>query len=86
MPYSTLGKNAMLDALGALAVFVSLHDGDPGESGANEIAGGSPAYARKAVVSTNLMIARKIGIHLAIAMNSGNEINKKIFRKALIIN
>jgi hypothetical protein len=49
MPYSTLGKNAMLDALGALAVFVSLHSGDPGDNGANEISGGSPAYARKAI-------------------------------------
>ena len=47
MPYSTLGKNAMLNALGALATYVSLHSGDPGENGANEISGGSPAYARK---------------------------------------
>jgi len=49
MPYSTLGKNAMLNALAALAVFVSLHDNDPGDNGANEISGGSPAYARKAI-------------------------------------
>ena len=49
MPYSIVGKNAMLDALGALAVFVSLHSADPGESGTNEISGGSPAYIRKAI-------------------------------------
>lgn len=49
MPYSSLGKNAMLDALGALAVFVSLHDSDPGDSGAGEISGGTPAYVRKAI-------------------------------------
>lgn len=49
MPYSTLGKNAMLNALGALAVFASLHSADPGDSGTSEIAGGSPAYARKAI-------------------------------------
>jgi len=49
MPYSTLGKNAMLDALAGLAVFVSLHEGDPGDTGINEISGGSPAYARKAI-------------------------------------
>jgi len=49
MAYSTLGKNAMLDALAGLAVFVSLHEGDPGDSGANEISGGSPAYVRKAI-------------------------------------
>jgi len=49
MPYGSLGKNAMLDALGALAVFVSLHEGDPGDTGLNEISGGSPAYIRKAI-------------------------------------
>ena len=49
MPYSIVGKNAMLDALGVLAVFVSLHSADPGESGTNEISGGSPAYIRKAI-------------------------------------
>ena len=48
MPYSILGKNAMLNALGTLAVYVSLHSADPGESGTNELSGGSPAYARKA--------------------------------------
>lgn len=49
MGYSPDGKNAMLDALAGLAVFVSLHDLDPGDNGANEISGGSPAYARKGV-------------------------------------
>jgi hypothetical protein len=49
MAYSSTGKNLMLNALGAVAVFVSLHDGDPGDNGANEISGGSPAYARKAI-------------------------------------
>ena len=46
MPYSTLGKNLMLDALSP--EFASLHSADPGDNGANELAGGSPAYARKA--------------------------------------
>jgi len=51
MPYSSLGKNAMLNALGALAVFASLHSSDPGDGGANEhsTSGGSPVYARKAI-------------------------------------
>lgn len=48
MPYSTAAKNSMLDHLGTEWLFVSLHDGDPGDSGAAEISGGSPAYARKA--------------------------------------
>ena len=49
MGYSDVGKDLMLDALGAVAVFVSLHDGAPGDNGANEIAGGAPAYIRKAI-------------------------------------
>jgi len=50
MPYSTIGKNAMLNALAALAARASLHSGDPGANGtANELTGGSPVYARKAV-------------------------------------
>lgn len=54
MPYSTAGKNLMLDALRgtnptvALA-YASLHTADPGDTGANEVTGGTPAYARKAV-------------------------------------
>lgn len=42
-------KNPMLDELGTLAVFVSLHTADPGLTGANEVTGGSPAYARVAI-------------------------------------
>lgn len=55
MPYSTAAKNAMLNALGRNVAFqvaqlyASLHDGDPADTGANEISGGSPAYARKAI-------------------------------------
>lgn len=42
-------KNLMLDALAAVAVFASAHSGNAGTTGANEISGGSPAYARKAI-------------------------------------
>lgn len=50
MPYVANGKNVMLDALGAVAVFASLHTAIPNASGSNEVTGGSPAYARKAIV------------------------------------
>jgi hypothetical protein len=43
------GKNAMLDGLAGAVGYVSLHSSDPSTNGANEISGGSPAYARKAV-------------------------------------
>jgi len=48
MPFSTDGKNLMLNAWGVAADFASLHTGDPGDNGANEVTGGSPAYIRKA--------------------------------------
>lgn len=42
-------KNAMLNQLTSLAVFVSAHTADPGATGTSEVTGGSPAYARKAI-------------------------------------
>jgi hypothetical protein len=39
-------KNTMLDGL--TVTYMSLHTGDPSTTGANEVTGGSPAYARKA--------------------------------------
>lgn len=49
--YDTTARNAMVDALAALAVRWAAHTGDPGgaNSATNEVTGGSPAYARKAV-------------------------------------
>ena len=39
-------KNSMLDALSI--THISLHDDDPSTTGANEVTGGDPAYARQA--------------------------------------
>lgn len=52
MPWSTHYKNGALNALRNVAfqkatVFVSAHSASPGDTGLNEISGGSPAYARK---------------------------------------
>lgn len=38
-------RQALADAYGALGVHISLHTGDPGSTGTNEVSGGS--YARK---------------------------------------
>jgi hypothetical protein len=48
MPLNDGAKNAMLNALGALIGYISLHTADPGTTGTSEETGGSPAYARKA--------------------------------------
>lgn len=47
MPLSISGKNTCAQALADAIDTASLHDGAPGESGANEISGGT--YARKTV-------------------------------------
>jgi hypothetical protein len=49
MAFNATAKNLMLDSLTAVVDFLSLHSGAPGAGGSNELAGGSPAYARKAV-------------------------------------
>ncbi len=48
MALSDNGRNAAVNGLASSATHLSLHSGDPGTTGANEITGGSPAYARKA--------------------------------------
>lgn len=47
--FSNDGKNSLLDGFAADALYASLHNGNPSTTGANEISGGSPAYARKSV-------------------------------------
>lgn len=48
--FTDTAVHAMLDAqLPTGSASLSLHSGDPGNTGANEISGGSPAYARKTV-------------------------------------
>lgn len=49
MALSNDAKNLMLDELATVAVFASLHTASPGTTGANEVSGGSPAYARQAI-------------------------------------
>jgi hypothetical protein len=49
--YDTTARNVMLDGLAAVCTRAALHSGDPGgaNSATNELTGGSPAYARKAI-------------------------------------
>lgn len=49
MPIVTALKNEALDLIASRVLWVSIHSADPGSTGANELAGGSPAYGRKAV-------------------------------------
>lgn len=49
--YDTTARNVMLDGLAAVCLRAALHTADPGgaNSASNEVSGGSPAYARKAI-------------------------------------
>lgn len=49
MSYNDAAKNLGVDGIAAVVDFLSLHEGNPGTTGANEISGGSPAYARKGI-------------------------------------
>lgn len=49
MALSTTAANTMLDAVAADADYASLHTANPGSTGASEVTGGSPAYARKTI-------------------------------------
>lgn len=48
MPYNSAGLNLAVDGLAGGIAYASLHSADPSTTGANEISGGSPAYARLA--------------------------------------
>lgn len=53
MPLTTNAiKQDLANAYGNAAAYASLHTGNPGSTGALEISGGSPAYARAPLVWT----------------------------------
>lgn len=52
MPLSAAAKNAMLDNEATRCLYLSLHTANPGSTGASEVTGGSPAYARKSATWT----------------------------------
>lgn len=49
MALAVAGRNDAANGIAGGIAFMSLHTGDPGPNGINEVAGGTPAYARKAV-------------------------------------
>jgi hypothetical protein len=49
VPLTDTARNAALDGVRAVATHVSLHTGNPSTTGANEVTGGTPAYAREPI-------------------------------------
>lgn len=52
MGLETPADNVAANAVATVSGFMSLHSANPGPTGTNELVGGSPAYARKAVTWT----------------------------------
>lgn len=52
MAFTNATKEAAALAVSARGNSISLHTGDPGVTGANEVTGGTPAYARKSTTWT----------------------------------
>lgn len=55
MPFSELALNTGVQAVADDVASISLHTADPGADGtANEVTGGTPAYARQSITGANL--------------------------------
>lgn len=67
------GKNTVLDSGLPSTLYAALHSGAPGSDGsANELTGGSPAYARQAVTMAAASAgAREIGVAVTFDVPAG---------------
>jgi hypothetical protein len=76
MALSDSGRNAAVNGLATVALFVSLHSSDPSTTGANEITGGSPAYARKGVTwGTATSGVRSLASSVTFDVPSGSSVS-----------
>jgi len=74
---TTAGKNTVLDSGLPSTLYAALHSGAPGSSGtANELTGGTPAYARKSVtMSAASGGARAIGAGVTFDVPAGSTVS-----------
>lgn len=84
MPFSTFAKDLMLDVIagGTHAghdLYASLHSADPGDTGASEIAGGSPAYGRIGPVvwdpASGGVVMKDSGTPVVFDVQGGDSVN-----------
>lgn len=79
MALSTFAKNALLStgSFDSIALYASLHSADPGTTGASELSGGSPAYARIAVTwdpASGGVMAADTGTPVIFDVESGDTV------------
>src|SRR5690349_17278888 len=67
MAFSNASKNVALDAIGAAATWLSIHSGDPGTTGANEI----PSSTRAQTTWSPASGGSKTGTAAAIGVPAG---------------
>jgi hypothetical protein len=73
-------KNVVATAYGGAIAAVSLHSADPGSTGANEIGGGSPAYARKTPPAITAPTTGAITFQVTFDVGSGTTVAGVGFR------
>jgi hypothetical protein len=76
-------KNVVATAYGGAIAAVSLHSADPGSTGANEIGGGSPAYARKTPPAITAPTTGAITFQVTFDVGSGTTVAGVGFRVAV---
>lgn len=69
MSLSVTARNALADAFAAGATWISVHTGDPGTTGANEVVGGP--YARKQTVWGAASGGDRIGSQVLVDVGAG---------------
>lgn len=70
--FSATALDTGLDAQGAAAAFISLHTADPGNTGANEVIGGT--YIRVATTWSAAAAGAKTGTQVTINVPSGTTV------------
>lgn len=66
MPYNSNGLNAAANGIASAGTYISAHTADPGTTGTSEVAGGSPAYARKQTTWGTAAAGERVGSQVSI--------------------
>lgn len=83
MPYEVAAENAALDGIGAVASWIALHTANPTAAGNSEVAGGSPAYARKQTTWNPAASSSKTGSPVVIDIPAGTTVTHWSLRSAV---
>lgn len=80
MAFVDAALNVMVDAIAGAATYISAHTGDPGTTGANEVAGGS--YARQQTTWGASSSGDRVGSQVSIPIPAGTTVTHWGLRSA----